>query len=164
MMESLKKLFTSNGRVGRLEFVRFILLFFIIILAIPSVIVVMDLYTEETSILFSFLTLPLIILVILSVLITIRRLHDIDCTGWWFFIKIIPLVNVIFYAVLLFKKGTEGNNKYGDQPQTINCKLFVIILTIFISSIILSAHLLPKYDLMRAKKGDAIAQNNLGIA
>ena len=46
----------------------------------------------------------------------IRRLHDLDKTGWFSLIYFIPVVNVIFELYLLFCKGTEGMNRYGSDP------------------------------------------------
>jgi len=48
--------------------------------------------------------------------ITVKRLHDIDMSGWYYFVFLIPLINVIFGLILLFKKGTQGTNRYGEDP------------------------------------------------
>ena len=48
-----------------------------------------------------------------SVCLNIRRLHDVDKSGWWLLLMLVPLAN--FYAMYLiwFKKGTEGSNRFG---------------------------------------------------
>ena len=46
---------------------------------------------------------------------TVRRLHDRDISGWAILLFIIPLVNIYLF-VLLFLKGTEGKNKFGEYP------------------------------------------------
>lgn len=46
----------------------------------------------------------------------VRRLHDIDKSGWnilWYFI---PVVGVILVLVWNTRRGTEGTNDYGDDP------------------------------------------------
>ncbi len=48
--------------------------------------------------------------------LAIRRLHDLDKTGWFSLIYFIPIVNIIFEFYLLFCKGTEGTNRYGSDP------------------------------------------------
>ena len=45
-----------------------------------------------------------------------RRLHDLDKKEWLIVLSLIPLVNVLFALYLLFFPGTEGRNKYGEQP------------------------------------------------
>ena len=46
----------------------------------------------------------------------IKRLHDIDVSGGFGLLAFIPGANVILGILLLFKKGTFGANKYGDDP------------------------------------------------
>ena len=48
--------------------------------------------------------------------ISVRRLHDLNKSGWWMLISFIPYVDVIFALYLLFAKGTDGPNQYGDDP------------------------------------------------
>ncbi len=49
--------------------------------------------------------------------LNIRRFHDINKSGWWFFIStIIPVGLLISFIALLFIKGTPGPNKYGEPP------------------------------------------------
>lgn len=46
----------------------------------------------------------------------VKRLHDLDKSGWYYFLFLIPLVNLILGLILLFKKGTQGPNQYGADP------------------------------------------------
>ena len=50
----------------------------------------------------------------LSVLV--RRLHDLDKSGWWFWILLVPLIGWIVLLVWFCTKGTTGPNRYGDDP------------------------------------------------
>ena len=45
----------------------------------------------------------------------VRRLHDIDRSGWWFLIvfTIIGIIPLIYWACL---KGTDGPNRFGPDP------------------------------------------------
>lgn len=45
--------------------------------------------------------------------VTVRRLHDLDFSGWWAVLVFAPFVNLLLCLVLLFKKGTVGMNSYG---------------------------------------------------
>ena len=45
---------------------------------------------------------------------SIRRLHDIDKTGWWVLISLVPIVGGIWLLVLQATAGTPGENKYGE--------------------------------------------------
>jgi uncharacterized membrane protein YhaH (DUF805 family) len=46
----------------------------------------------------------------------IRRLHDLDKSGWWVLLIFIPLIGVIILLVWACKKGTEGDNRFGANP------------------------------------------------
>jgi uncharacterized membrane protein YhaH (DUF805 family) len=48
--------------------------------------------------------------------ITVRRLHDLNKSGWWFLIALIPFVGSIWLLVLMASEGTRGDNKYGADP------------------------------------------------
>ena len=50
----------------------------------------------------------------LSVLV--RRLHDRDKSGWWFWLLLVPLVGGLVLLVWFCMKGTTGPNQYGDDP------------------------------------------------
>ena len=48
-----------------------------------------------------------------SLAIAARRLHDIDKSGWWQLILLIPIIGVIVLIVFLATKGNEGANRFG---------------------------------------------------
>ncbi len=45
--------------------------------------------------------------------IIIKRLHDIDMTGWFSLLLHIPFLNVLFFLYLILKKGDNGRNRFG---------------------------------------------------
>lgn len=51
-----------------------------------------------------------------SLAISIRRMHDIGKSGWWILVSLIPIVGCIWYIVLACKPSQEGSNQYGDMP------------------------------------------------
>ncbi len=55
-----------------------------------------------------------ILLPLLSV--SIRRLHDLERSGWWWWLGLIPLVGPIILIVWFATSGTKGPNKYGPDP------------------------------------------------
>ncbi|MGR5529000.1 DUF805 domain-containing protein [Vibrio alfacsensis] len=54
-----------------------------------------------------------------SLAVTVRRLHDTDRTGWWVFIAIIPIIGFLVMLYFLVQDSEEGTNQYGDNPKTI---------------------------------------------
>ena len=54
--------------------------------------------------------------VVIGSSLAIRRCHDNDWSGWLYLLCFVPLVNIIFGTVLLFKPGTPGPNRFGPDP------------------------------------------------
>jgi len=50
-----------------------------------------------------------LIIMLPNIMFGIRRMHDVDRSGWWL---LLPIVNIIFWA----KSGTEGENRFGPPP------------------------------------------------
>ena len=42
--------------------------------------------------------------------------HDLDKSGWWLLLGMIPYINVAWGLYLMCKRGTIGRNRYGDDP------------------------------------------------
>jgi uncharacterized membrane protein YhaH (DUF805 family) len=59
----------------------------------------------------------LLIVVYFSENIIIKRFHDINCSGWYSVLLLVPIVNIGGAFLLLFKEGTPGENKYGMNPK-----------------------------------------------
>jgi uncharacterized membrane protein YhaH (DUF805 family) len=49
--------------------------------------------------------------------VLVRRLHDTGRSGWWYFIVLVPLVGGILLIVWLATEGTKGPNAYGPDPK-----------------------------------------------
>ncbi|MBS0535357.1 MAG: DUF805 domain-containing protein [Proteobacteria bacterium] len=50
-----------------------------------------------------------------SIAVGVRRLHDIDRTGWWLLIAFTG-IGIILLIVWACIKGTDGPNQYGPDP------------------------------------------------
>ena len=51
-----------------------------------------------------------------SLAVSVRRLHDIDHSGWWVLINLIPIIGSITLFIWALMEGTAGENKYGAEP------------------------------------------------
>jgi len=56
--------------------------------------------------------------VVATVLFVIRRLHDIELSGWWAVLGLVPVVNLIFGLYVLLKAGAAGANRFGPPRDT----------------------------------------------
>ncbi len=64
-----------------------------------------------------FTLLTSLLLVIPSLAVTVRRLHDSDRSGAWVFINLIPFIGGIVILLFMILDGTPGPNAYGPDPQ-----------------------------------------------
>lgn len=49
--------------------------------------------------------------------VTIRRLHDIGKSGWWYLISLFPIIGIIFLIIWLAKESDPHPNQYGLSTQ-----------------------------------------------
>ena len=54
-------------------------------------------------------------LIIPGLAVLVRRLHDTDHSGWWFWLVIIPIIGWIVLIFFLASAGTPGPNRYGPS-------------------------------------------------
>ncbi len=52
-----------------------------------------------------------------SLAVGVRRLHDVGKSGWFFFIVLIPIVGAIWLLVLFATNSHAGENQYGPNPK-----------------------------------------------
>ena len=53
-----------------------------------------------------------------SIAVGVRRLHDTNRTGWWLLIGLIPLIGTVILIIFLVQDGEQGANQYGPDPKT----------------------------------------------
>jgi uncharacterized membrane protein YhaH (DUF805 family) len=97
----LQKYAEFNGRASRSEYWYFILYNFLISLAIGVVAGLIKLPILGT--LYSFAVL------LPGIAVGIRRMHDVDKSGWYI---LIPFYNLYLACM----EGTRGDNQYGEDP------------------------------------------------
>ena len=115
-LEALKKYAVFSGRSRRTEFWYFVL-FNIIVTLVLSVIdrlIGTVIGASNLGILSGIYSLAV---VIPTLAVTVRRLHDIDRTGWWILLGLIPLIGAIVLLVFYLTPGTPGSNRYGPDPK-----------------------------------------------
>ena len=51
-----------------------------------------------------------------SITVGVRRLHDINRNGWWLLVSLVPLIGWIIAIYFAVKEGDAGSNAYGANP------------------------------------------------
>jgi len=52
-----------------------------------------------------------------SLAVAVRRLHDTGRTGWWLLIGLIPVIGIIVLIVFFLLDSEEGDNQHGANPK-----------------------------------------------
>ena len=118
-MEIIEMVYTTEGRLNRLRYIKYML-----ILALVA-----GVATFVTSSMATFLTGDpngMLVKVITgiwaiaagagNIMLMIRRLHDIGWSGYFALIAIIPAIGFLFSIYLFCAPGQVGRNKYGADP------------------------------------------------
>jgi uncharacterized membrane protein YhaH (DUF805 family) len=117
--------FNIKKRFNRRDFFVAISLFLISPKLIGSILEVFSLNTSE--IFDSFIVYSLMGI---AFLITIKRFHDLNNSGWHVLTLFVPVYNIYIIFRLFFVKGTAKENKYGEM-RNVKHKLFANIFILF---------------------------------
>jgi uncharacterized membrane protein YhaH (DUF805 family) len=113
----MKKYVDLSGRARRKEYWMFHLFNVIFTIAVVILASIFGTASEEDlgfRVIYGLFALA-IILPTLSV--TVRRLHDVGKSGWWIFISLVPLIGSIWLLVLMVTDSQPGENQYGPNPK-----------------------------------------------
>jgi uncharacterized membrane protein YhaH (DUF805 family) len=114
------KLFSFSGRIGRLRYLAYntganLLLLGALIL-MSGGIAGLAAVPEMSSAFRLFYIASNLLLFVIAIIWGKRRLNDLNRTGWWMLLLIVPLVNFIFIIYLIGFGGSEASNNYGPPP------------------------------------------------
>ena len=117
-LKVLKQYADFNGRARRMEYWMFVLFNVLISMALLIIDNVIGLAFEDIGYGPLYLIYCLAI-VIPSIAVAVRRLHDSGKSGWWILVTLIPLIGGIWMLVLLLLDSDPGDNEYGPNPKLI---------------------------------------------
>lgn len=100
-----------NGRARRQEYWMFVLFFVGAVIALEIVAIILGFISSILSmIIFAILGLAVLALMIPSLAVGVRRMHDVGKSGWFILIPIYSLI-------LAITEGEKGDNQYGPDPK-----------------------------------------------
>jgi uncharacterized membrane protein YhaH (DUF805 family) len=115
-LEALKKYAVFSGRSRRKEYWFFLLFNIIVSIVLGGIDALLGTFSSSANIGLLSGIYGLAVL-IPTLALTVRRLHDIDRTGWWILIGLVPLIGGIVLLVFALLDGTPGGNRYGLNPK-----------------------------------------------
>lgn len=121
--EFLERYFNFKGRTSRRAFLGYCLIQMLISTAIIAIVYLVagkmnsiEAILYGSGIIFFSTLLTNLIFLIPNVATTVRRLHDIGKSGWWYLLIGIPFIN-LYVLYLLLSSGNKGENIYGPAEQ-----------------------------------------------
>ncbi|OOS21318.1 hypothetical protein B0680_09965 [Moraxella pluranimalium] len=107
-----------NGRVRRKEYWGTMLVYMIVAVILSMLMNITFWISEYLSYFFVLVASIFYLAMIVPIIaLTVRRLHDVDKSGWWYFISLVPLIGGIWLLILLCTEGTRGENQFGADPK-----------------------------------------------
>lgn len=105
-VDVFKRYFDFEGRTSRNDFWMFVLIHFIIMVVLSMI----D---------FLFLSgLYGLVMIIPTISVTARRLHDTNKSGWWQLLDLIPFVGFLVVLIFCMQPAVEEGNRFGDAVST----------------------------------------------
>lgn len=105
---ALNKYATFRGRASRSEYWWFAL--FNILVSIAAGILDKLFFGNDSSVFNALVSLALLLP---SLAVSARRLHDIDRTAWWLLLWLVPVIGWIVLIIFFILRGNDGRNRFG---------------------------------------------------
>ena len=137
------KMFSAQGRIGRVRYIGYTFgLTFGIAIVVGMISALAG--AAGSGIAFTVAAIGYIAIVVVQILLTIQRSHDMNVTGWLCLISLVPLAALVFW----FVPGTRGENDYGKQPppNTMGAVVLACVLPIVFIVGIAAAVAIPAYQ------------------
>lgn len=115
-LEAFRKYAVFNGRSRRAEYWYFVLFNLIVGLVLAAIDALLGTFSASANIglLSGIYSLAVIIP---TIALTVRRLHDTDRTGWWVLINLVPFIGSIVILIFALLDSTPGSNRFGPNPK-----------------------------------------------
>ena len=113
-------IFSFNGRIGRLRYMAYGIGSYLLLMLIMIPVIGTSAFlggeagvSGVGAILVGVLSIAMLVA---GVAFAKRRLNDLNRSGWWMLLSIVPFVNLLFTIYVIFFPGTESDNDFGAVP------------------------------------------------
>lgn len=113
-LEALKKYAVFSGRARRKEYWMYALFVGIIYVVLAVIVAV-----SKSSAGIAILGIFYLAILLPSLAVGVRRLHDIGKSGWWLLFGIVPIVGGITLLIFSCMDSQPGANQYGPNPKEV---------------------------------------------
>ncbi|MDH5650144.1 MAG: DUF805 domain-containing protein [Gammaproteobacteria bacterium] len=137
-------IWSPKGRFGRAAFIHYSMVFGILIMVVYMILFIGigggiaalgaddgQAFAAAGPVIF---ILNLLVLPVTFILL-IRRLHDLNWSGWMSLLIFIPLVNLVIYVPALFFRGVDGVNDYGPPRRYVGYHAIAVWLVALVPAL-----------------------------
>lgn len=136
------KPFSVEGRIGRLRFLAWTMVLSLVGIPVVGIFALIGLGLvsgdSTTGLIIGgiFAFFLFIAFVIISILFSVQRLHDIGWSGWLWLLNLVPFVGTFFPFVIMIVPGNTGANRYGPPPPPnstavkVLCSLWIVFIAL----------------------------------
>jgi uncharacterized membrane protein YhaH (DUF805 family) len=115
-LQALRKYAVFSGRARRAEYWQFTLLNGIVSLVL-SLLLNLNAGAGVQMALALLAFVYSLAMILPSLAVTVRRLHDTSHSGWWMLISLVPIIGGIILFVWMVTDGDPDENQYGRNPK-----------------------------------------------
>jgi uncharacterized membrane protein YhaH (DUF805 family) len=115
-VEALKKYAVFSGRSRRKEYWFFVLFNVLASIVLAAVDGATGSLNPETG-MGTLGTIYALAVLLPSLAVSVRRLHDTGRSGWWLLIGLVPVIGAIVLLVFMVQDSKPGENQFGANPK-----------------------------------------------
>lgn len=147
-------IFSFSGRIGRLRYLAYhigtsflvgLAMLVLMPLLVPTAFMAGD--TGASFMGMIAMVVLYVVILVLSVMFAKRRLNDLNRSGWWFLLFIVPIVNLLLTIYLIFFPGSDGSNDYGPAPvaNSLGVQILGWMMPVLFAIGIIAAIVIPQF-------------------
>jgi len=138
------KILSTAGRLGRVRYIGYTVGLSMLLAVAMGLVMAMSAAAGIAALSVIVTVLGYVAIIALQIILTVQRCHDFNSSGWLSILAIIPLVNLIFWAI----PGTDGPNRFGNPPppNTTGAVVLALIIPLIFVVGIVAAIALPAYQ------------------
>lgn len=149
--------FSFSGRIGRLRYLAYGMGSYMLLMAVMIPLIGVSAFTggepAMSGISMAIMVVIYVAMLVLAVMFGKRRLNDLNRSGWWFLLFIVPFVNFLLTIYIMFFPGTDGDNNFGPAPtaNSLGVQILGWMMPAFFVIGIVAAILIPQFVGMPAQ-------------
>jgi len=140
------KFFGAQGRIGVMRYNARVFQSLLMMLAGGGVMAAA--YFSDNTTVMLITTVPCIIAMVAGLVVmiysAIKRLHDINLSGWYYLVGMIPIVGAVFHLYYALKPGKQDDNKFGAFRESTNGDKVMGVIGLLLTVLITIGAMIPQ--------------------